>query len=115
MAALRKATTAEYFSAMKLPDAEVQEQRRSDCARVAAAVEARLAPSASLLERLQKEKIARAEAPADFYALAGAVRCHGGERELMRQKLDWREYGLWYREQILLGRTGSGFIFKVKN
>ena len=118
VAALRKATTAEYFSAMKLPDAEVQEQRRSDCARVAAAVEARLAPSASLLERLQKEETARAvppEAPADFYALAGAVRCHGGERELMRQKLDWREYGLWYREQILLGRTGSGFIFKVKN
>ena len=80
VAALRKATTAEYFSAMKLPDAEVQEQRRSDCARVAAAVEARLAPSASLLERLQKEETARAvppEAPADFYALAGAVRCHG--------------------------------------
>ena len=45
VAALRKATTAEYFSAMKLPDAEVQEQRRSVCARVAAAVEARLAPS----------------------------------------------------------------------
>ena len=80
VAAVRKATTAEYFSAMKLPDAEVQEQRRSDCARVAAAVEARLAPSASLLERLQKEEIATAvppEAPADFYALAGAVRCHG--------------------------------------
>ena len=80
VAAVRKATTAEYFSAMKLPDAEVQEQRRSDCARVAAAVEARLAPSASLLERLQKEETARAvppEAPADFYALAGAVRCHG--------------------------------------
>ena len=38
VAAVRKATTAEYFSAMKLPDAEVQEQRRSDCARVAAAV-----------------------------------------------------------------------------
>ena len=35
VAAVRKATTAEYFSAMKLPDAEVQEQRRSDCARVA--------------------------------------------------------------------------------
>ena len=84
VAALRKATTAEYFSAMKLPDAEVQEQRRSDCACVAATVEARLAPSASLLERLQKEETARAaphgpppEAPADFYALAGAVRCHG--------------------------------------
>ena len=33
-----------------------------------------------LLERLQKEETARAvppEAPADFYALAGAVRCHG--------------------------------------
>ena len=45
VAALRKATTAEYFSAMKLPDAEVQEQRRSDCARVAAAVEAQLAPA----------------------------------------------------------------------
>ena len=45
VAAVRKATTAAYFSAMKLPDAEVQEQRRSDCARVAAAVEARLAPA----------------------------------------------------------------------
>ena len=84
VAALRKATTAEYFSAMKLPDAKVQEQRRSGCACVAATVEARLAPSASLLERLQKEETARAaphgpppEAPADFYALAGAVRCHG--------------------------------------
>ena len=84
VAALRKATTAEYFSAMKLPDAEVQEQRRSVCARVAATVEARLAPSASLLERLQKEKKEERlwrpvppDAPADFYALAGAVRCHG--------------------------------------
>ena len=35
------------------------------------------------------------------------------ESELMRQKLDWREYTEWCREQTLLGRTGSGF--KVKN
>ena len=89
VAALRKATTAEYFSAMKLPDAEVQEQRRSDCARVAATVEARLAPSASLLERLQKEETARAvppEAPADFKKprgrapLAGRRALHLGRR-----------------------------------
>lgn len=115
VAALRKATTAEYFSAMKLPDAEVQEQRRSDCARVAAAVEARLAPSASLLERLQKEETARAvppEAPADFYALAGARRRRAFSRrrarrecELMRQKLDIVGYHVWWRRTACAGEN----------
>ena len=72
-------------------------------------MEARLAPSASLLERLQKEETARAAAhgpppgaPADFYALAGARRRRAFSRrrarrecELMRQKLDIVGYHVW--------------------
>ena len=73
-------------------------------------MEARLAPSASLLERLQKEETARAvppEAPADFYALAGAVRCHGAAlADALPPSVGWCPPG----ERVRVGRSTSGRV-----
>ena len=75
--------------------------------------EARRVEREAEMDRLHGGREKRLKTEARWRAEEEARQPFERERELMRQKLDWREYTEWCREQILLGRTGSGF--KVKN
>ena len=75
--------------------------------------EARRVEREAEMDRLHGGREARLKTEARWRAEEEARQPFERERELMRQSLpDWK-YLEWYREQILLGRTGSGF--KVKN
>ena len=75
--------------------------------------EARRVEREAEMDRLHGGREARLKTEARWRAEEEARQPFERERELMRQKLDPVGYEVWYREQVLLGRTGSGF--KVKN
>ena len=94
---MRKASKTEHFQRSKRIDKEEQKQRRSLCARIAAAVEASGVPAPSATRRLRRPsercgRIVLTPAPL-FWAKAEAL-------VAQEEFLTWRQFQWHYHKQL---------------
>ena len=101
VAAVRKASKTEHFQRSKRIDVEEQNQRRSLCARIAAAVEASGVPAPSASRRLRRPsercgRIVLTPAPL-FWAKAQALVAQACAQE---EFLTWQQFKWHYHKQL---------------